>query len=378
MMIGRLPAPVWVTVARVLSAPPLTIDEELVEPVLALRATCRLLRRLLATHCRNAVNVEVNSVASARRLLAADTAGLGRTVFIDGSLSQGLVPEAEREPVAREILPALAVAVERGHMLSFFMPYEVVPADVFAKIEEMLVAAAGRDQLESCELHDLSWFDWRTEALQQLTCADVVRPTGETLEAIVRAGAMRRFSVTKIPRRFEIARLRGIQEVELQECHAIQDLAPLADVAFLYVHSCKGIEALPAMRNAWLDVFLCKNLVDVSGLAGGHVGTLRLHCLPKVEDVSAVGAMRPLPRTVSLEELNAVRDVSMLAAVDRLEVHRCCNLEKASVAAALKGKIGMLDWIEASPDDYQSSYDSDEDADSSDEEDEFEASADED
>ena len=47
-----------------------------------------------------------------------------------------------------------------------------------------------------------------------------------------------------------------------------------------------------------------------------------------------------------LEEMDKVRDVSMLAGVYRLEVIGCRILDKAATLAALEGKVGTIRWRE--------------------------------
>ena len=138
--------------------------------------------------------------------------------------------------------------------------------------------------------------------------------------------------------------LAALWEAELSGCRAVEELSPLADVPRLVVWGSHDIKALAAMRNEVVEVDWCDSLGDLSGLVGGRVGRLELGYVHSVEDVSAIGAMRPPPRTVILERIEKVQDVSMLAGIHMLKVSNCPRLDKTATLAALEGKVGTILW----------------------------------
>lgn len=343
-MIGPLPLPVWRRVADALSTRVGFPDNTLRPAVLELRRVCKALLHLVGGNCVGGAGwLEVSSVAKATGLEAAQTAGFGRALVVWARLDG-----SEDEAARLAIVAALALAVRRGHTIWFQVFYGCcVPA-----VEAVLVEASREGLLMLADLESSN--EWTMDAMAQLGALKLSGPERATVADIVRAGTLRRIDVF-FAKWADVSILSSLREVFL--CHsAVEDLAPLANVPTLLVVQCHSIRALPAMHNDWLEVLTCGELADLSGLAGGTVGALKLGSLISVEDVGAIGAMRPPPRTVILKDLSYVRDVSMLAGVHRLEVIGCRLIDEAATLAALEGKVGTIQWVhEADSDD---SYDS--------------------
>ena len=158
--------------------------------------------------------------------------------------------------------------------------------------------------------------------MAQLSAVTVTESDRETVATIVGAGTPQRFDRLEA-RWADVSLPATLREVYPGHCSAVEDLSPVANGPMPIVWGCSRLLALPAMRNAALEVAWCNALTDISGLAGGRVGHLKLRRLDSVEDVSAVGAMRPPSHMAIVEKMHKVHDVSTLAGIHQLQVIWC-------------------------------------------------------
>ena len=180
-------------------------------------------------------------------------------------------------------------------------------------------------------------YGWGADAMAQLSVATLTGPELETAATMVGGGDLQLWNAEWA----DVSILANPREVKLNGCSGVEDLSPVADVRGLVVSGCHGTRALPAMRNDVLEVGECKALTDVSGLGGGRVGRLELRYLLSAENVGSIGAMQVPLRTVVVEGMHTVQDVSMVAGVCGLEeVIGCPPPRQGGDAGGARGRGG--------------------------------------
>lgn len=333
-LVGGLPPAAWRGVADWLSSQDRYPGKTRRATVLELRRTCGALRELVGLFCvGGAGRVSIDTAHEAEQLKKAPTASLGRALVVKVSFRELRSTSARLAHTA-----ALAVAVQRGHMVNFKDPIGFCNRLVAWTIEVALVEASREGCLEMASFNGIEQGGWSIDTVAQLSAVSLANVGHEAARRIASAGVLRR-AMVHYAEWEDPAILAGLHEVLLFQCE-IGDLSPLADVPKLVLFDCKGLETLPALRNDWLEVDGCYSLTDLSGLSGGRVRYLRLNLVIFLEDLSPIAAMRPPPHTVVLISLK-VRDVSMLTGVHRLDVAGCRDISKDSLDA-LRGKVPTL------------------------------------
>ena len=255
----------------------------------------------------------------------------GRALVVKMVFSDG---RAEAGPLARA---ALAMAVERAHMV-WLGALDGHDAPAMARAtEDVLIGASRKGQL--LDARGMA-YGWGADAMAQLSVATLTGPELETAATMVGGGDLQLWNAEWA----DVSILANPREVKLNGCSGVEDLSPVADVRGPVVSGCHGTRALPAMRNDVLEVGECKALTDVSGLGGGRVGRLELRHLLSAENVGSIGAMQVPLRTVVVEGMHTVQDVSMVAGVCGLEVIGCPRLDGEATLAGLEGGVGRIRW----------------------------------
>lgn len=358
-MLGPLPLPAWREVLQWLSSPndPTTWDSywSRMRPphastVYELRLVCTAMLELVAECCIGGAGwVWVPPRNNAWKLQTAPTAHFGRSLVAKWALScWATKKEHQRQELAK--LAQIALAMQRGHMIHVKQHLDPSPellAPVMKSANAVLLEASREGLLLHADLGKGEQGGWTVETLAQVQDLWLREQDQESVAKIVRDGAVRRLELFK-PSWTDMTVLSAVQEVTLGRA-AVHDVSPLADVPRLVLWECHGIRAVPAMRNDYLELCECNSLVDLSGLADGRVGTIKLYRLYEIEDVEAIAAMRPLPRAVILHSMSEVRDVSPLAGIHRVEINCCIKINKAATLEALRGRTSLR-FHDSSPD----------------------------
>lgn len=314
MRIGVFPRPVWAAVIEWMSPPSIARDGARRQAILELRRAHPRLAALVA-QCSGggAGRIDLTDALLYTRFMGAATAPLGRALLVEACPGWKHVDSAET------LVAALGEAIRRGHMLwiDYTSSFDGIPVAL-----EPLLQEASRDGL----LMVASVGAWPTPGLGELRVLTLTSAEVETVRSIVTAGRIEQLELDWMYDMADVSFLRGLSEVRLVKCSAVVDVEPLADVPRLAIEACLGIEALPPMRNDWLEVTHCP-LRSLVGLAGGRVRSIKLRGL-FVPDVSPIASMDPLPHSVTLWALSDVADVSMLAKVDRLTLIGMPHLEE--------------------------------------------------
>lgn len=320
-LLGGLPGPAWEAVLQWLSALGSADAVARRRTVLALRQTHSSLRALVALVAVGGAGVlEVASGDGAAQLAAAETGLLGRALLVSVSLHTVFLEHEWSRGVE-----AMAEAVRRGHMVLFYGPTGDMKPEPTREAQAALLSASEEGLLKDAYFFRGPASGWQIDFLAQLEAIQIASPDLELMSSILAGKKLRRLFVTH-PRWTDVSFLAGLSVVQLHDCIALKDISPLADVPSLAVMSCLEIRKLPPMRNRLLLVSECFWLSDLADLAKGRVECLQLRNLRLVDDhgLSAVASMRPAPpRTVILENMPALRNVSMLAGVQRLVVRAC-------------------------------------------------------